>query len=147
MSGVSPIRSGVTAFVLAGLWTACAAAQDRRPPPSGTPQCRSGKVDNYLADHWQRCWFDAARGRWRTLSHEFHYDVLVVETESASLDNAEEILRRFVDLHRGRFTDITIYVRLEPASKPGPVRRIHWEWDTKTFDTLDFTGAKGHEVR
>jgi hypothetical protein len=111
------------------------------------PRCPSGTVDNYLADRWQRCWFDAARGQWRTLSHEFHYSVLVVEVESASLDNAEEIIRRFVDLHRGRFTDITIYVHQEPAAQPGPVRRIHWEWDEKAFDTLDFAGVKGRKVQ
>lgn len=108
---------------------------------SDAPPCRSAPVDNYLDERWQQCWFDAAHGRWRTLSHEFHYNVLVVEVEAASLDDAEEILRRFVDLHRGRFIDITIYVNREPASRPGPTRRIHWEMDSNTFDTLDFAGV------
>ena len=69
--------------------------------------------------------------------------MLVVEVEAASLEDAEEIIRRFIDLHRERFTDITVYVHMEPASRPGPVRRIHWSSDAEALDTLDFTGVRG----
>jgi hypothetical protein len=50
-------------------------------------------------------------------------------------------IRRFVDLHRGRFIDITIYVYREPASRPGPTPRIHWDLDSDALDTLDFAGV------
>lgn len=139
-----------TAAVLACLGSGCTSASEsqqpsaeRAPAVADAPRCRSAPVDNYLAEYWQKCWFDATRGRWRTLSHEFHYNVLVVEVEAASLDDAEEIIRRFVDLHRGRFIDITLYIHQEPASRPGPVRRIHWDIDSDGLDTLNFTGTRG----
>lgn len=100
-------------------------------------------MDNYLDTRWQQCWFEAAHGRWRTLSHDLHYDVLVVEVEAASLDDAPEIVRRFAALHAGRFNDITVYVYQAPASTPGPIRRVHWASGSDTLDTLDFAGARG----
>lgn len=106
-------------------------------------RCPSGAVDNYLEERWQQCWFEAGNGRWRTLGHEFHYDVLVIEVEAASLDDAEEITRRFVSLHAGRFTDMTVYVYQVPASMPGPIRRVHWALGSDDLETLDFTGARG----
>ena len=133
----------LAAAVIACLSSGCTPTPEKEPPVPDAPRCAPGPVDNYLSEGWQRCWFDAAHGRWRTLSHEFHYDVLVVEVEAASLEDAEEIIRRFIDLHRERFTDITVYVHMEPASRPGPVRRIHWSSDAEALDTLDFTGVRG----
>ena len=120
---------------------ACVTRTGNGAPLEG--RCPPGSVDNYLDMRWQQCWFEAAHGRWRTLSHDFHYDVLVVEVEAASLDDAPEIVRRFAGVHAGRFTDMTIYVHQEPASKPGRVRRVHWSFATDALDTLDFAGARG----
>ena len=101
-------------------------------------RCAKGPVDNYLSQQWQQCWFDAPRGRWRTLNHELHYDVLVVEVEAASLADADEIARRFVRLHDDRFSEILIYV--QAASTPTAsriVRRVRWARKTG-FETLEF---------
>lgn len=137
------MHHAVIAAVIAGLSAACAERGGEEWQAAAAGRCPSGPVDNYLATRWQQCWFDAASGRWRTLSHDFHYDVLIVEVEAASLDDAEEITRRFVGLHAGRFMDITIYVYEEPASMPGPIRRVHWASGADELDTLDFTGARG----
>jgi hypothetical protein len=140
---MSPTRGVAAAAVLAGVCWACSPAPEPLPPVANEPRCPPPPVDNYLDERWQQCWFDAARGRWRTLSHDFHYNVLIVEVEAASLDDSEEIIRRFIDLHRERFIDITLYVHQEPAAQPGPVRRLHWDLDSNAIDRLDFTGARG----
>jgi hypothetical protein len=102
-------------------------------------RCAKGPVDNYLSERWQQCWFDAPRGRWRTLNHELHYDVLVVEVEAAGLGDADEIARRFVTLHRDRFSEILIYVQAETTPIASRiVRRVRWARKTG-FETLEFT--------
>jgi hypothetical protein len=104
-------------------------------------RCPSGEVENYLAAEWQQCWLDAAHGRWRTLNHELHYYTVIVEVEAASLADAEEIARRFADLHGDRFEEITVYVQAESAPEKSEIRRVEWSRDTKTFETLDFVGS------
>jgi hypothetical protein len=108
---------------------------------SSITRCPSGKVENYLAVEWQQCWFDAAHGRWRTLNHELHYYTVIVEVEAASLADAEEIARRFADLHGDRFEEITVYVQAESAPETSPIRRVEWSRDARTFEILDFVGS------
>ena len=103
--------------------------------------CPAGTVDNYLLTQWQQCWFDAAHGRWRTLSDDTHYDTLVVQVEAASLADAEEIARRFVQVHGERYPlEILIYVHQESRVPPRTVRRVTWSAKSG-FQTLDFEDA------
>jgi hypothetical protein len=117
---------------------ACAARSDGGAPRPGAV-CRSGPVGNLLSPGWQQCWFNAAGGRWRTLKHELHYDSFVVDVEAATLVDAREIAQRFID-NQPRFRYLTLYVYQEPASTPGPVRRLSWSAATG-FETLDYTLA------
>ena len=114
------------------------AYQTRAARATHIHRCPSGAVDNYLLPRWQRCWFDAAHGRWRTVNHELHYDVLVVEVEAASLAVSDEIASRFVELHGERFPlEILIYVRQEAAPPGATIRRVTWS-KRAGFKTLEF---------
>jgi hypothetical protein len=109
-----------------------------KPSASQIRPCPRGTVDNYLLDQWQRCWFDAAHGHWRTLSEDTHYDTLVVQVEAASLADAEEIARRFVKVHaEGYPREILIYVHHETKAPARMVRRVTWS-PKSGFKTLDF---------
>ena len=100
--------------------------------------CPRGTVDDYLLDQWQRCWFDAKYGHWRTLSEDTHYDTLVVQVEAANLADAEEIARRFVKAHGGRYPlEILIYVHQETKAPARKIRRVTWSAKSG-FTTLDF---------
>jgi hypothetical protein len=100
--------------------------------------CPRGTVDNYLLDQWQRCWFDAAHGHWRTLSEDTHYDTLVVQVEAANLADAEEIAGRFVKAHGDRYPlEILIYVHQETKAPARKIRRVTWSAKSG-FTTLDF---------
>jgi hypothetical protein len=101
-------------------------------------RCPRGTVDNYLLPKWQQCWLEASHGRWRTVNHELHYDVLVVEVEAASLADADEIAGRFVKLHGERFPlEVLIYVRQEAAPPGATVRRVAWS-KRSGFTSLEF---------
>jgi hypothetical protein len=109
-----------------------------KPAAGQIRPCPRGTVDDYLLDQWQRCWFDAANGRWRTLSDDTHYDTLVVQVEAASLADAEEIARRFVKVHGERYPlEILIYVHQETQAPTRTVRRVTWS-ARSGFRTLDF---------
>jgi hypothetical protein len=100
--------------------------------------CPRGTVDDYLLDQWQRCWFDAKHGHWRTLSEDTHYDTLVVQVEAANLADAEEIASRFVKAHGGRYPlEILIYVHQETKAPARKIRRVTWSAKSG-FTTLDF---------
>jgi hypothetical protein len=118
--------------------TACAAKSAGVRGAADQP-CAPGPVDNYMAARWQQCWFDSARGRWRTTNHEFHYDVLVVQVEATTVEDAEEITRRWVGQHRERFQEILVYVRLTSGT-PSTTRRVRWTTGTG-YQTLDFGTA------
>lgn len=142
----SPRRRALGAFVsgailaaAAGL-PACAARADAQA--GGDRMCPEGRVANYLVPEAQQCWYASAAGRWRTLSHELHYDVLVVQVEAERAAAGDEIARRFVEVHAGRFSEILIYVHPVPVGETSPVRRVRWT-ETSGFETLDFSAPAG----
>ena len=99
--------------------------------------CARPPVTNYLAEHWQQCWFTSPHGRWRTLSHELHYSTVVLQAEATSLDDAQVIAERIVDLHRTRFDEILVYVSPEGQAGVSPRRRVQWTRQSG-FAVLDF---------
>jgi hypothetical protein len=111
------------------------AHQTRAARATQIHRCPRGTVDNYLLPRWQQCWFDAANGRWRTVNHELHYDVLVVEVKTESLADSDEIAGRFVKRHGERFPlEILIYVQRESDAT---VRRVTWS-KRAGFKSLEF---------
>jgi hypothetical protein len=82
------------------------------------------------------CWFAARHAQWRTLSHESHYDVLVVKVEAFDLRDAGEIAERFVANQRGAFSEIMVYARPPLGPTTTRIRRVQWtrERGTETFD-------------
>jgi hypothetical protein len=130
-----PLASLAALIVAAGL-TACAGRGARL----GIPTCPRGPVANYLADAVLQCWFDAPNGRWRTLSHEFHYDSLVFDVEADSLEDARTIAERIVGVHGKRFMELALYVRAAPPADGGPrrVRRVRWSSRDGYEPPLDF---------
>lgn len=103
-------------------------------------RCPPGPVESYLVPDMQQCWFDAPNGRWRTLEHHLHYYSLVVEIEAESVADADEIARRFVEVHGERFTEILLYVQAEPAERASLIRRIQWTTQSG-YRTLEFVGS------
>jgi len=122
--------------VLVGLaLSACAA---RRPPARGDygiPRCPPAAADHLLLHDALQCWFDAPHGRWRTLSRESHYAVLVVQVEAMDLDDAEAIAQAFVTNQRATFSEILIYARREGVAST--IRRVRWT-AADGFETLEF---------
>jgi hypothetical protein len=129
------LRLALTILIVAAGLTACASRSARL----GIPRCPGGPVENYLADKVLQCWFDAPNGRWRTLSHEFHYDSVVFEVESTNLDDARTIAERIIAVHGKRFVELALYVRtpLEEGTSPR-IRRIRWSSRDGYGTVLDF---------
>jgi hypothetical protein len=105
-----------------------------------TPTCPPGPVENYLAANAQKCWFEAPHGRWRTLGHDLHYYTIVAEAEASSLEDADEIARRFVEVHGEKFEEILIYVQEVLAPKTSMIRRVRWIKGSG-YDHLEYVGA------
>lgn len=105
------------------------AARLADPAESLTEACPSGRVANYMAARAQQCWYATPGGRWRIVNHEFHYDVLVVQTEASTLELTNEIVRRIAEVHGERFVEILIYVKGEPGSPAARIRRARWTAD------------------
>jgi hypothetical protein len=105
----------------------------------GIRPCSVGAADRLLSIDALQCWFDAPHGRWRTLSHESHFAVLVVQVEAADLRDAESIARRFVASERETFSEILIYAQDERPGERDVTRRVRWTQETG-FETLDFAG-------
>jgi hypothetical protein len=127
---------------IAVVWAAlavssCGAA--RRPPSNdyGVARCPAAAHDDLLSVDALQCWFSARHGRWRTLSHESHFDVLVVEAEALDVRDAEAIARRFAAQKAGEFTEILLYVHPERTVANAHVRRVQWTRDGG-FSVLDF---------
>ena len=117
--------------------TAC--SHHNRVPLSdyGIRPCPPAAGDHLLSPDALQCWFMAPNGRWRTLSHESHYAVLVLNVEAADVNDAEAIARRFVEGERATFSEILVYVRGERRTDDDSVRRIRWTLETG-FEALDF---------
>jgi hypothetical protein len=108
----------------------------------GIRPCPPGAHDQLLSSDALQCWFTAPNGRWRTLSHESHYAVLVVQVEAVDVRDAETIARRFVTSERRTFSEILLYVQRELGTAGDIVRRIRWTIDGG-FEALDFNAPIG----
>jgi len=131
-------RLRLAALVCAAIvMPACAVI--RRTPANdyGVKRCSASAADALLSVDALQCWFDARHGRWRTLKHESHFDVLVVYVESMNPADADEIARRFVDQLEREFSEVLVYVQPERASGRTRVRRIQWT-RANGFSVLDF---------
>jgi hypothetical protein len=146
---VTPVALMRVAVLMgAGAVSGCTVEQEARPSAvkhearaaKALRACPSGPVENYLAERAQKCWYDAPHGRWRTLGHDLHYQTIVAETEASSLNDADEIARRFVEVHGGKFEEILIYVQETSAPKSSLIRRVRWIKGTG-YDRLEFVGA------
>ena len=103
----------------------------------GIPRCSASAADALLSADALQCWFDARHGRWRILSHVSLYDTLVVEIETLSLRDADEIATRFAAGERGRFSEILVYARSESAAPSSKVRRVRWT-RSGGFEALEY---------
>jgi hypothetical protein len=119
------------------LWSGCASTRRRPPNDYGVKPCPPAAADALLSVDALQCWFSARHGRWRTLSEESHFDVLVVQVEAIDARDAEEIARRFVDGQREKFSEILIYVNPESRIEPRRVRRVRWTPE-EGLQTIDF---------
>jgi len=93
---------------------------------SSPGSCPPSPVANYMAARAQQCWYATTGGRWRIVNHDFHYDVLVMQTEATSLELTDDIVRRVTAVHGDRFVEILIYVRSEAGGTPARIRRARW---------------------
>ena len=111
----------------------------RRTPANdyGVKRCSANAGDALLSVDALQCWFVARHGRWRTLKHESHFDVLVVYVESVNPADADEIARRFVAQLEREFSEVLVYVHPERASGRTRVRRVQWT-RANGFAVLDF---------
>ena len=132
------------AWACAVMALAAAACGSHRAPQSdyGIHACPPSADDRLLSSDALQCWFAAPNGRWRTLSHESHFAVLVVNVEAADLDDAEAIARRFVEGERATFAEILVYVQDEGRTDDDTVRRIRWTLESG-FEALDFRVPSG----
>ena len=114
------------------------AAPRRRVGRYGVLSCPPGAADVPLSVDALQCWFIARHGQWRTLSHESHFDVLVVQVEAFDLRDADEIAGRFVAGGRTTLSEILIYVQLNSRASPPRIRRVRWTPESGS-ETIDFT--------
>jgi hypothetical protein len=128
------------------LWmVACGAPEPSRPPqPAPAPEARriptcspATGTATFLVRDARDCWYQSPHGRWRLVSHDLHYDVLVVRTVAEHLDAAGDVGRRFAELHGERFREISIYVEQEADATPALIRRVVWT-RAGGFSVLDF---------
>ena len=115
----------------------CATARARKASGDGIggiPGCAAGASNALLSVDALECWFTAPHGRWRTLSHESHFDVLVVQVEAGDLRDARDIASRFVAHEQETFSEILVYVRTAGQAR---TRRVGWTRDGGT-KILDF---------
>jgi hypothetical protein len=134
------VLTGVGAVSCGGEQEPRVAKREVLAASTGFRACSPGPVENYLAAKAQRCWYEALHGRWRTLGHDLHYNTIVAETEASSLNDADEIARRFVEVHGEKFEEILIYVQEAAAPKTSPIMRVRWIKGSG-YDRLKYVGA------
>ena len=134
------IRRAAIALIAAAL-AGCATVVPRRSravPDIGVDDCAAGAANALLSVDALQCWLRAPRGRWRILSHDSHFDVLVVRAEALDLRDAAFIANALA-ANQPAFSEILIYVR-EPA-RGGRVRTRRVRWTrTAPLEIFDFTG-------
>ena len=130
------IRTAVVAVV--GLSAGCASGSKPIVDNHGVVSCPAGATEALLGVEALQCWFPARHGQWRTLSHESHYDVLVVKVEAFDLRDAEEIVACFVANHRDTFSEILVYARPPLRFGAARIRRVRWtrQQGSETFDFI-----------
>jgi hypothetical protein len=107
-------------------------------PDYGILPCSAAAANALLSPQALHCWFEARHGRWRILSHVSFHDALVVQVEARSLDDADEITRRFTAGDISSFSEILVYTKAEsPTSR---VRRVRWTRSTG-YEVLEFTSS------
>jgi len=112
----------VALALLAEALSACATAHLQRET-GGITACVAGASNAPLSVEALECWFTAPHGRWRTLSHESHFDVLVVQAEAADLRDAEAIARALAATQRGTLPNLRVCVRPPPRGPPPGMAR------------------------
>jgi hypothetical protein len=117
--------SGAAAILATTVSIACSGRTADIAGPGIVP-CRPGRVANYMAAEAQQCWYSTPQGRWRIVNHEFHYDVLVMQTQASIPGLTDEIVRRLAEVHGERFVEILVYVQPDPGGEGGLVRRARW---------------------
>ena len=138
-------RSAAIALI-AATFAGCATVlpgRDRPAPDIGVADCAAGAANALLSVDALQCWLRAPHGRWRILSHDSHFDVLVVQAEALDLRDAAFIANVFGANQGPTFSEILIYVRerLLEGSRSGPgqrTRRVRWT-KTAPLEIFDFT--------
>ena len=128
------VRTAV--FALGGLSAGCASAPKPIVTSHGVERCPDRAAGALLDVEALECWFPAKHAQWRTLSHESHYDVLVVTVEAFDLRDAGEIASRFVANQRSTFSEIMIYAHPPASAGTTRIRRVRWTRGegSETFD-------------
>jgi hypothetical protein len=106
----------------------------------GIVPCRAGRVVNYMAAETQQCWYSTAQGRWRIVNHEFHYDVLVMQTQASTPALTDHVVRQLAEVHGERFVEILVYVQPDPGGDGTIVRRARWTRNA-AVEYLDFPAS------
>ena len=132
------IRTAVVAVL--GFSASCASAPKPIVDSHGVVSCPAGAGEALLGVDALQCWFPARHAQWRTLSHESHYDVLVVKVEAYDLRDAEEIAARFAANQRDTFSEIMVYAQPPRRSGATRIRRVRWTREHGS-ETFDFVGS------
>jgi hypothetical protein len=132
------VKRLAAAALAAAALSGCARTQIRPPPDIGVTDCPPNASSALLSVDALQCWLPSPHGRWRTLSHDSHFNVLVVQTEATDLRDAVDIARAFSANQGSAFSEILIYVREPSRGDRVRTRRVRW---TKAggFETFDFT--------
>ena len=130
--------------VALGISASCAFGPKPIVERHGVTSCPAGAGDALLDVEALQCWFPARHGQWRTLSHESHYDVLVVKVEALDPRDAGEIAARFVAHQRDTFSEIMVYARPPLRSGATRIRRVRWTRELGS-ETFDFVAPAGDE--
>lgn len=133
--------NAIAVLVVLGCPAACAAKRPIAVNDAGIPRCAADASAHLLSIDALQCWFDAPHGRWRLLTQESHYAVLVVHVEVQSLRDAADIARRFVAGEREHFSEILIYAESDAVSGPNRARRVRWTKDGG-YEEVEFLSSK-----
>ena len=138
---VSRCRVAAVAALVVVIAASAACAAKRSPAAKGADRgilaCAPTAGRDLLSADALQCWFVARHGRWRTLSQESHYTVLVVRVEVESPRDAADIARRFVSGQSAHFSEILLYAQPVSAGERIRTRRVRWTAD-RGFEQLDF---------
>ena len=142
------------AIVLAAALSGCATTARLKPAPDiGVADCAAGAANALLSVDALQCWLPAPHGRWRILSHDSHFDVLVAQAEALDLRDAAFIANAFAANQAPRrlqpsearrlqpgetFSEILVYVRQPAHGGQVRTRRVRWT-KTAPLEIFDFT--------